>query len=45
MLNLKKILMDKPFNLHHTYASQKYYATRQIFGYLNILFQIIMYEY
>jgi hypothetical protein len=32
MLNLKKILMDKPFNLHHTYASQKYYATRQIFG-------------
>ena len=24
--------MDKPFKLHHTYASQGYYATRQIFG-------------
>jgi hypothetical protein len=36
--------MDKPFNLHHTYANQVYYATRQIFGYLNILFQIILYE-
>ena len=24
--------MDKPFNLHHTYASQGNYATRHIFG-------------
>jgi hypothetical protein len=27
--------MDKPFNLLHTYASQEYYATRQIFGYVS----------
>ena len=29
--------MDKPFNLHHTYANQEYYATRLTVIFLSVM--------